>query len=433
MAHRPCRELLQIICLASEQAAVLAREFRADPTLADLLVQRKQDKCVNGAVFQDVKTLADVLIQESVRKHIAQHFPEMSEHVVGEESALFRTSTGKEHTLRVCDTREETQALLEDILCDGLEEDAGLALSKRVAVVLAEVIHAPSELHLEFPEMTATFEPAHTGVWIDPIDCTSSFVKGRCFLPTPFNPILDTDSLPAVTVLIGAFDRRTGRPLLGVVNQPFNAFAPAPIPAASFAPSRSLGATALHTESLSPPPQRAGRKISSQPTRQHSMLQSDAARWEGRLVWGVTTAAESHWGQSAPPVRVAPDLLDEKPMLVHSKKEKSDVLASLSKDYTLCPAPGAGYKMLCVIDGIAQALATSSDSTYTWDTCGPHAILLAQGAVVGQFGHEGDIQYHRGDHTRGEEKIWAHRHGLLIARTREAFDSLRSVAAQFRD
>ncbi len=72
MALRPCLELLEIVCRASEQAATLAREFRSDPLLSDLLVQRKEDKCVNGTIFQDVKTLADVLIQESVRKSISQ-------------------------------------------------------------------------------------------------------------------------------------------------------------------------------------------------------------------------------------------------------------------------------------------------------------------------------------------------------------------------
>jgi hypothetical protein len=65
----------------------------------------------------------------------------MGEHVVGEESALFRTQTGKEFTLRVCDTRAETQALLEEVLGDGLEE-AGLALASKVSTVLAEIIHA---------------------------------------------------------------------------------------------------------------------------------------------------------------------------------------------------------------------------------------------------------------------------------------------------
>lgn len=539
--ERSCGELLRIVALASERAAVLAREFRADPTLVQLLVQRKEDKSVNGAVFQDVKTLADVLIQELVRKSIADHFPEMEEYVVGEESAVFQMRTGKEHILRVCDTREATQALLEAILGDGLDPGSEqLALAQKLALVLAEVAHEPIEMHMDFPEITSTFDPMQTGVWIDPIDCTSAFVKGRCAIPTPYAPILTSDALPAVTVLIGAFDRRTGQPLLGVVNQPFHAYsspghprsqspdragspltrssATTPLPtahsplarAAAFAPppaaatltrapvisvdsaadfpvtvtssdltsppaatldtlsslldalNQSVAGPPLHSvPSLSapstPPPDAKGsfrpgfsrnatcdfessspllmasRKTSSQPTRQSSLASEAEVQWTGRLVWGIASAVDPQWGQSSPPVRMAPDLHEEdRPFLVHSNKERADILERLGAGYTLCGAPGAGYKMLCVIDGLAMGLLTSSASTYMWDTCGPHAILLAQGARVGQFGADGSIEYHKGDHSRSGEKIWANQHGLVIARTPELFAALQSVALQFR-
>lgn len=45
--------------------------------------------------------------------------------------------------------------------------------------------------------------------------------------------------------------------------------------------------------------------------------------------------------------------------------------------YNLVESAGAGYKLLMVILGHADAYVLSKPSTYKWDTCGPHAILNA--------------------------------------------------------
>ena len=55
-------------------------------------------------------------------------------------------------------------------------------------------------------------------VWIDPIDATSQYIKGGQGLEEDGVP---TKGLPVVTVLLGAFLKSSGRPVLGVVNQPF--------------------------------------------------------------------------------------------------------------------------------------------------------------------------------------------------------------------
>ena len=56
-------------------------------------------------------------------------------------------------------------------------------------------------------------------VWIDPIDATSQYIKGGG--EGYEEEGLPTKGLPVVTVLLGAFLKSTGIPVLGVVNQPF--------------------------------------------------------------------------------------------------------------------------------------------------------------------------------------------------------------------
>ena len=57
-------------------------------------------------------------------------------------------------------------------------------------------------------------------VWIDPIDATSQYIKGGEGYEEGGLPI---KGLPVVTVLLGAFLKSSGLPVLGVVNQPFAA------------------------------------------------------------------------------------------------------------------------------------------------------------------------------------------------------------------
>lgn len=42
-------------------------------------------------------------------------------------------------------------------------------------------------------------------------------------------------------------------------------------------------------------------------------------------------------------------------------------------------ASGAGFKILCVIQGLADLYILSEGSTFKWDSCAPHALLRALG------------------------------------------------------
>ncbi|EFA12380.1 inositol polyphosphate 1-phosphatase [Tribolium castaneum] len=69
-----------------------------------------------------------------------------------------------------------------------------------------------------------------------------------------------------------------------------------------------------------------------------------------------------------------------------SSSENREVLTKLtSNGYNLIEASGAGYKILTVITGQADAYILTKDTTFKWDTCGPHAILRAQGGDIVVF------------------------------------------------
>lgn len=61
------KSLVLEVLKASEKAAILARIVRSEESLFELLVQEKTGDQSNKRFLQDFKTLADVLVQETVR------------------------------------------------------------------------------------------------------------------------------------------------------------------------------------------------------------------------------------------------------------------------------------------------------------------------------------------------------------------------------
>lgn len=66
-----------------------------------------------------------------------------------------------------------------------------------------------------------------------------------------------------------------------------------------------------------------------------------------------------------------------------SSSESDDVKQKLKENhFKLIEASGAGYKILTVICGLADAYILSKSSTFKWDTCAPHAILRSLGGDI---------------------------------------------------
>eukprot|EP00047_Mylnosiga_fluctuans_P018652 m.73532 g.73532 ORF g.73532 m.73532 type:complete len:186 (-) comp7728_c0_seq4:88-645(-) len=178
-------------------------------------------------------------------------------------------------------------------------------------------------------------------------------------------PALTPESLVLVATLMGVYDTRTGLPVIGVINQPFHALA---------------GTT-----------------------------------WTGRCFWGVSHGEVNAYG---PPIGQHPPR--SVPVVMHSKRERSDIIASLQA-FQSFGVPGAGYKQLCVIDGLADAFILSAASTYKWDTCAGHAILRAQGRPLCAYaGDRGELRYDDTEHRSNKE-------GLFVARTTELASLIRAT------
>lgn len=62
--------VLENLIIVSEKAANIARKCRSDTNLFKLLVEEKKPEESNTRFVQDFKTLADVLIQETVKFEI---------------------------------------------------------------------------------------------------------------------------------------------------------------------------------------------------------------------------------------------------------------------------------------------------------------------------------------------------------------------------
>ncbi|XP_071550255.1 inositol polyphosphate 1-phosphatase isoform X2 [Panulirus ornatus] len=206
-------ELIKTLLSFSERAGEIARSIRREPKLFSLLVEEKGESEKNQRFTHDFKTLADVLIQEALRHHVKQMIPSLGDYVQGEESAEFTNTLGEKIIVQICDTQQETAVLLSKVL-DGNSEAADILAT----VVHSDISWTPEpELVEKIPDLPIE----SLGIWIDPIDSTGEYVKGES--GTNRGDIYN-HGLPCVTVLIGLYDRMSGLPVGGVINQPFALF-----------------------------------------------------------------------------------------------------------------------------------------------------------------------------------------------------------------
>lgn len=357
-------DLLRLLLRVAEKAANVARVCRQEAPLFQLLVQEKTGDDKNKKFVQDFKTLADVVIQEMIRHDVGAQFPEMAGFIHGEESNKFENGLGESVTITVCGTEEETAALLATVL-DGDHTAASL---------LAGAIHQdPATIDTSTDSLTVPLSPSELGIWIDPIDATSQYIEGREEVLQEGH--LSPSGLHCALVLIGVYLRSTGEPVMGVINQPFNYKDPA------------------------------------------------GGGWRGKHFWGVSCGSVNVCSVSRPKEGPGGGL-----SVVLSSSEKQvvkEALTSLCGPDKLMYASGAGYKILCVIQGLADVYVLSEGSTFKWDSCAPHALLRALGGGVvdltkclqsssGAQDHQAELTYHQ-PHTecKGADR-WAN-HGGLVA------------------
>nr|XP_049694933.1 inositol polyphosphate 1-phosphatase [Helicoverpa armigera] len=325
------KHILNTLINASEKAACVARSCCAGSTNEVLLVAEKFEGDANARFERDFKTIADVLAQEAAKTEIAGHFPELAEHVRGEECSEIGGVR-----IELCDSVEGTTDLLQYLVAP--------AVAKR----MAEAAHRDTEhvfcdnLPKDLPEVNTS----DLGIWIDPIDATAEFIAG-------VQGKADADhGLPCVTVLIGAYVRSTGEPVIGVINQPFY------------------------------------------------------NNGKGRVVWGINYKDTHEWGGS--------DVKEnnENNIILMSSAEKPEIADTFREaGWEVKSLPGAGHKLLKVVLGEAAAYIMSQGTTFRWDTCAPHSILRARGGDLITFSTHGPITYN--DEMDMESQNYSNKEGII--------------------
>ncbi|PAA71518.1 hypothetical protein BOX15_Mlig012578g1, partial [Macrostomum lignano] len=371
-------ELLCELLNAAEKSAELARAIRREESLFHLLIEEKTGDDKGKRFGFDFKTLADVLVQEMVRHDLEKKFPGLGKRVLGEENNKFTNTVGDTVTVEIKENRKKTHSVLTKIL-DG---------NDRAATVLTGLVH--EEVTVPRPAQadqldSVQLDKKSIGLWIDPIDGTAEYISGG--RDPEFRPgeTVSQNGLPNVTVLIGVFDKATGLPIMGVINQPF---------------FRTM----------------------------------DGKAWTGRMVWGACLGDLRIWQTPG----AAPNADGDNSTAAAANASKPTVLTSMSdckklgtylcESFDIRTAPGAGYKLLCVIDGLCSAYVLSKDNTYRWDTCAPHAVLRAMGGgVVKQApalaapqltGDLSELQvtYHKPEAKASGSNAWCNMQGVIAYR-----------------
>ncbi|XP_012524673.1 inositol polyphosphate 1-phosphatase isoform X4 [Monomorium pharaonis] len=312
--------LLKVLLQASEKAANIARTCRQKEALFQLLVQEKSLEEKNPRFFQDFKTLADVLIQETIRHDIEIEFPELGKLVQGEETNVFSNTMGESIFVEVCSCSKDTTQLLTKVMGNDAVAAELLATEVHKDVQLSDVpivLDIPNDFDINVDDL---------GIWIDPIDSTADYISATEAVDEQTG--LHLSGLRCVTVLIGAYKKSTGVPVLGVVNQPFST------------------------------------NVDSQ--------------WTGKCYWGFLGGGIAKSSIS--------NACSADKIILLSRFEDADVKSKLlNSGFRLVEAAGAGYKILTVAIGQAAAYILSKGSTYKWDTCGPQALLSSVGGNIIEF------------------------------------------------
>ncbi|XP_007888343.1 inositol polyphosphate 1-phosphatase [Callorhinchus milii] len=391
-------EILTALVEVSEKSANLARGCKQEEALFQLLVQEKLGDEKNKKFVNDFKTLADVLVQEVIKHDMGKKFPGLEDHIFGEESNEFTNSLGEKIKVNICGTESETALLLSKVL-DGNMTAAG---------VLAKIVHHNVSIVDPALEKVKAVIPQDTiAMWVDPIDSTFQYIEGLAD-EKPTDGIY-AKGLQCVTILIGVYDRNTGLPIMGVINQPFIARDP------------------------------------------------ETLRWRGQYFWGIsygeTKICSLHFQDQSANAALGNDHLSNRKQnedhqaesnglsVVMSTSENENIKRALSLQ-RLYYAAGAGYKCLCAVQGFASLYLFSEDTTFKWDCCAPHAILRSLGGGMVDFReclkrkkngslHElPELVYNAPvDRAKGAER-WANKGGLVAFRSPKHLDTIMNIISE---
>ena len=109
-----------------------------------------------------------------------------------------------------------------------------------------------------------------------------------------------------------------------------------------------------------------------------SMLSFSYISWTGKTTWGVCVGDIKQ--SSLTPNSSSPQ--KSRPTVLLSSSESQHIKDILQDRFSIQEVAGAGYKLLGVCQGHADAYILTKSSNYKWDCCGPHAILRSLGGGI---------------------------------------------------
>lgn len=150
----------------------------------------------------------------------------------------------------------------------------------------------------------------------------------------------------------------------------------------------------------------------------------DGSSWRGEHFWGVSCEGLKRCSMSQP--KPSPGAVLSAVLSSSEKPSVKDTLCSLCGPDHLMYASGAGFKILCVIQGLADVYVVSEGSTFKWDSCAPHALLRAMGGGVVDLSvalksgsAQAELAYHQPNEGRTGADRWANGGGLVAYRDSE--------------
>lgn len=313
-------DLLHCLLECSEKASRIARTFRRQDDLFGLLVEEKAEIQKSRMVIHDFKTLADVLVQETIKRDVGQKFPALSSKIQGEEQNSFQNTLGESIKVELTDSEEETS----DLLCKVLNGKV------HIAEALANIVHSGDVIFDRECSSPVTVPADSLGIWIDPIDSTAEYIQAK--RNNSDENGIESRGLKCVCVLIGVYDLQTGIPIMGIINQPF-----------------------------------------------YKDSETDS-KWESNIYWGISYNCEMKTSAS-----IRNKAEEKRKVVVTSCFENPELQSIMQTKYSVVHVAGAGYKCLVVAEKKADLYVISLQNTHFWDTCGPHAILAAQGGGIVSF------------------------------------------------
>ncbi|XP_051009744.1 inositol polyphosphate 1-phosphatase isoform X2 [Acomys russatus] len=314
---------------------------------------------------------------------------------------LLRVSEKAANIARACRQQEALFQLLIQEKKDAEKNKKFAADFKTLADVLVQEV-IKQNMESKFPGLGNKIYGEESNEFTNDLDSTYQYIKGSADVKA--NQGVFPSGLQCVTILIGVYDTQTGMPLMGVINQPF-----------------------------------VSQNLST-------------LRWKGQCYWGLSYMGTNiHSLQLSISQRNDDETQTEssdtefsRPFsAVISTSEKETIKAAVARvcGGSVFPAAGAGYKSLCVVQGLADIYIFSEDTTYKWDSCAAHAILRAMGGGIvdmkeclersPQTGLDlPQLLYHMENKGASGVDLWANKGGLIAYRSRNRLDTFLSHLIQ---